>query len=181
LFVVELPRAKLPARLVAYDSEDRVVSASDPVQDFLAYAQPARGRAELLWRVGNDADTYAELLVGPSTHGDECEFIRRVVDGRPRGTGYRCMWRPWSQSPVQIHAHEMPLRYVGGRVRDDVRTVRVRFADGDTVDVRPRRGYVMYAIPSDRVTDARRPVGADGVDTSGRVVGSVEFPQVPGG
>jgi hypothetical protein len=178
---IDLPRAKLPALLVAYDSEDRVISVSDPVQDMLAFAQPARGKAELLWRVEGPGGASAELLVGPSTHGDVCEFVRRVVDGERSGTGYRCTWLPWERSPVQVHPWQVPATFVGGRVRDDVTSVRIRFADGATTVVQPRRGYILYAVPADRLAEPRQATAAEGLNAAGRVVGTMPFPRPRGG
>ena len=67
VFLIDLPRANLPARLVAYDEEDRVIGVDRPLSDFggLGRAQPARGRARSLIRVEGYEGATAELFVGP--------------------------------------------------------------------------------------------------------------------
>ena len=190
-FIVDVPRAGLPGRVVAYDSEDRVISSSMTVTEADTTCcvshgpgEPARGKVELLWRAEGPASSYAELAVGPSTLGDECTFIKTYVDDRNRAPSIQCHWQSFARSPVQVNnGWRGGRRFVNGRVRDDVKSVRIRFADGKTVVVEPRRGYVLYALPADRLTGqaARRAVGADGLDASGRVVGTATFPRPRGG
>jgi hypothetical protein len=184
-YAIDLPRANLPALLVAYDSDDRVIGVSDPLTDFLEdiarTGAPARGKAELLWRVAGPDGSYAELAVGPSTSGGECQFLRQQIDDRQGGRGQFCAGERWTGAPVQLTAGWSPGRFVNGRVRDDVKTVRIRFADGETVLVKPRRGYVLYAVPGNRLNDDRRATSAEGLDADGHVVGRSEFPRMPAG
>ncbi len=178
-FAVDLPRAKLPARLVAYDSEGRVIAVSDPWSDFGHGAGPARGKAELLWRVTGPNGSYAELSVGPSNQGGECQFTKHFVDRRHTGVGVSCTGRQWTGPPVQVYSQFQPPRFVSGRVRDDVKTVRIRFADGGMTMLKPKRGYVLFAVPAERLTEARAATGADGLDASGRVIGRTSFKPPP--
>jgi hypothetical protein len=189
-FIVDVPRAGLPARVVAYDSEGRVISSSQTVTDFplccVSYGpgEPAPGKPELLWRAEGPNGSYSELSVGPSTLGDECMFLETYVDDTNRGASIQCHWQSLADSPVQVNnGWRGRRRFVNGRVRDDVKSVRVRFADGETVVVKPRRGYVLYALPASRLTGqaASRALGADGLDASGRVVATVSFPRPRGG
>ena len=172
VYAVDLPRANLPALLVAYDSEDRVIAVSHPIAESVGpqSAVPARGKAELLWRVTGPNGSYYELSVGPSNQGGVCTFLR-YFDERNNGVGEDCTGaRHFTGPPVQ--ANRLSLwGLVGARVRDDVKTVRIRFADGETVLVEPRRGYFLYAVPGDRMTEARAPTAAEGLDASGGVVG----------
>jgi hypothetical protein len=175
VFAVDLPRAKLPARLVAYDSDGRVIAVSDAWRDIGEDAGPARGRAELLLRVDGPEGSYAELSVGPSNQGGECQYIKHFVDRRHTGVGLSCKGAGWTGPPIQVYSQFQPVRFVGGRVRDDVKTVRIHFADRTTVTLQPKRGYVLYAVPAERLTEARRAVAADGLDKTGRVVGQMSF------
>jgi hypothetical protein len=185
-FIVDVPRAALPGRVVAYDSEGRVISSSmtltDPSSSSCCVSQgpgePAPGKPDLLWHAEGPSGSYAELSVGPSTLGDECMYLKVYADGRKRAPNIQCRWQSFARSPVQVNNGWRGWRkFVNGRVRDDVKSVRIRFADGKTVVLKPRRGYVLYALPADRFTGkrARRAVGADGLDASGNVVGSAEF------
>ena len=174
VYAVDLPRANLPALLVAYDSEDRVIGVSDPLTDlFGGLPAPARGKAELLWHVTGPNGSYFELYVGPSNQGGECQFLKHFVDDRHTGVSESCKGAQWEGPPVQVHSNGP---YVSGRVRDDVKTVRIRFADGETVLLEPRRGCGLYAVSGNRMTETRAPTGAEGLDASGRVIGRTSFP-----
>ncbi len=181
-FIVDYPRSRLPARMVAYDSEGRVISSSMTLGDIAAEPAPARGQAELLWRVTGPNGTYFELSVGPSNQGGECQFLKDFVADRTTGIGTYCTGAPQATDPpVQVLLVAALPKLVGARVRDDVKTVRLRFADGQTVLLEPRRGYVLYAVPGDRMTAARAPTKAEGLDTSGRVIGQATFLRPQGG
>lgn len=179
VYAVDLPRAKLPARLVAYDSEGRVIAVSRPWSDFGHGAGPARGKAELLWRVTGPNGSYAELSVGPSNQGGECQFVKHFVDRRHTGVGVSCKGKRWTGPAVQVYSQFQPPRFVSGRVREDVKTVRIHFADGATTTLTPRRGYVLFAVPPERLTEARAATGAEGLDAAGRVIGRTSFKPPP--
>jgi hypothetical protein len=174
-FLVDLPRAKLPARLVAYDSEDRVIGVSEPWQDFGGGSAPAKGRATSLLRVSGPDGSRAELLVGPATDGGECMYIKHFVDVRHAGTSVSCGKRTWAGRPLQLSSQFQPPRFIGGRVRDDVKTVRIRFADGTSATLTPTRGYVLWAASAERLDAKNAAVGAEGLNESGKVVGRVSF------
>ena len=188
VYAVDLPRANLPAILVAYDSEDRVIAVSPPLTDMLSGdPAPARGKAELLWHVTGPNGSYFELSVGLSNQGGVCYFTKHFIDERHAGVGVDCSGpRQFTGPPVQVDRLSMLPRLVGGRVREDVKSVRIRFADGETVLVEPKRGYFLYAVPGDRMTEARSPTAAEGLGASGRVVGRAPLawmrpPRPPGG
>lgn len=81
----------------------------------------------------------------------------------------------WSGPPLQLTSQSRPPRFVGGRVRDDVASVRLHFADASSETLRPVRGYVLYAAPADRLSAERGVVAAQGLDAEGRVVGEMSF------
>jgi hypothetical protein len=186
-FIADVSRAGLPGRIVAYDSEDRVISSSETLLDWASMSsccvspgpgEPALGKVSLLWRADGPAGSNGELAVGPSTLGDECMHLKIDLPGSSAGPSIQCAWKPLGRSPVQVNAGwRGRWRFVNGRVREDVKTVRIRFGDGMTVTLRPRRGYVLYALPADRLRGERRAVGAEGLDASGRVVGRRAFPK----
>ena len=174
VFVVDLARARLPARLVAYDDNDRVIDVSRPVHDFdRGGAAPARGRAELLLKVTGPDGAHAELFVGPATQGGECMYVKQYVDQQHAGRTDHCRVSEWTGPPVQVTSSFD--RFVVGRVRDDVATVRVRFADGSATDLEPTRGYVLYALPAERLGDGQRPVAVEGLDRAGKKVGEMSL------
>jgi hypothetical protein len=168
-FVVDLPRANLPARLVAYDSQDRVIGVSQPWQDFARPAAPARGRATSLLQVTGAGGATAELFVGPSTDGGECAYVKSFVDRQHGGVSVSCYGREWTGPALQLGSN-FPPHFVSGRVRADVKTVRLRFADGSTEALTPIRGYVLWAAPEERLEPARAVVAAEGLEADGRLV-----------
>jgi hypothetical protein len=168
VFLVDLPRANLPARLVAYDEEDRVIGVDGPLSDFGGpRAQPARGRARSLIRVEGYDGATAELFVGPSSDGGECVFIKEFVDRQHAGNGTDCQPPNWNGSTLQVGTAWSPPRFVTGRVRPDVNTVRIRLADGSEVTLTPSRGHLLWAVPR----EGREPVSIVGLDEDGTVLG----------
>jgi hypothetical protein len=168
-FLIDLPRANLPARLVAYDEEDRIIWVDRPLSDFGAHAraQPARGRARSLIRVEGYEGATAELFVGPSSDGGECVFVKAFVDRQHAGVSVDCQRPTWSGSPLRVGTSWSPPRFVSGRVRSDVKTVRIRLADGSAVTLTPTRGHVLWAVPR----EGREPVSIAGLDADGTVIG----------
>jgi hypothetical protein len=168
VFLIDLPRANLPARLVAYDEEDRVIWVDRPLSDFggLVRSQPARGRATSLIRVEGYDGATAELFVGPSSDGGECVFTKEFVDRQHAGNGTNCQEPTWNGSPLQVGTSWSPPRFVSGRVRSDVKTVRIRLADGSTVTLTPTRGHILWAVPR----EDREPVSIAGLGEDGTVL-----------
>jgi hypothetical protein len=171
VFAVDLPRARLPARLVAFDRDDRVIDVSDPMHDFGARSGPARGRAKSLLRVGGPQGFTAELFVGPSSDGGECMFLKHFLDEQHTGVMVGCHSQVWSGPAVQLGGQFEPPRLVSGRVHSDVTTVRIRFADGSSTTLTPTRGYVLWAVPEEHRVPDRLPVEASGLRDDGTVVG----------
>lgn len=175
VFLVELPRAKLPARLVAYDSEDRIIRVDEPLPGFGRGPAPAKGRAESLLRASGPHGETAELLVGPATSGGECMYVKHFFDVRQAGVGIHCMERVWTGDALQLSSLSRPPVFVAGRVRQDVATVRVRFADGSTAKVTPTRGYVLWAASAEQLAPGHEAVTAEGLDERGGVIGEVNL------
>jgi hypothetical protein len=172
VFLVDVARASLPARLVAYDDSGRVIGVTRPFADFADGSGPARGRAVSLWRVRGPNGAHAELLVGRSTNGGECMFVRHFIDRHHAGVGVMCERPRWREGPLELGAG---LPFISGRVRADVKRVRIRFADGSSTTLRPRRGYILYAVPEKHLPPGPEPVGADGLGADGTVVGRQTF------
>jgi hypothetical protein len=165
-YVVDLPRANLPARLISYDAEGRVIGVSPPWNDFAPTAAPARGRATTLIRVSGPEGVTGSLAVGPSTGGGECVFVTEHVDKQHGGIGVNCNRPSWADGALQVSAG-FPPHFVEGRVRSDVKTVRIRFADGSSTDVTPTRGFILWATPAANLEPARRPAEAIGLRADG--------------
>jgi hypothetical protein len=69
-----------------------------------------------------------------------------------------------------------PPRFIEGRVRSDIKTVRIRFADGISSRLMPRRGYVLWAASERQLATQRATVGADALSASNEAIGRSSFP-----
>jgi hypothetical protein len=168
-YLVDLPRANLPARLIAYDAEGRVIGVSPPWSDFAPTAAPARGRATTLIRVSGPEGVTGSLAVGRSTGGGECVFVTEHVDKQHGGGSVNCNRPTWAAGAVEVSLG-FPPHFVEGRVRADVKTVRIRFADGSSTDVTPTRGYVLWATPAANLELGRQPTAVIGLRADGSEV-----------
>jgi hypothetical protein len=179
-FLVNLARSNLPARLVAYDKDGKVIGASYPLQDFMgSHSGPARGRAvELLHATGPNG-AHSELLLGASTDGGRCMYVRHFISKRSGGVMIGCRGRAWSGPPLQLSTDATPSLFVSGSVRGDIATVRLRYADGSTSTLRPTRGYVLSAMSTAHLQPGHEVIAADGFARDGRKVGHESFRPAP--
>ena len=167
-FVVGVARADLPARLVAFGADGKVIAASEAIGDFTATgASPARGRAVELLHVTGPKGEHAELFVGASTNGGECMYVKHFVTIHVAGAMEGCQGPTWTGPPLRLSPD---ANFISGRVRSDVATVRLHYRSGQTQTLDPTRGYVLMTIPA-----GRKLVSADGLSSSGRVVGHTSF------
>jgi hypothetical protein len=175
-FLVNLSRSNLPARLVAYDRDDKVIGVSYPLQDFMGNrSSPARGRAVELLHVTGPNGAHSELLVAKATGGGECMYVRHFVSKRATGVMVGCQGLVWRGQPLQLSTDSSPPLFVSGRVRSDVAAVRLRYADGSTSTVRPKRGYVLVAVSGGHLQPGHEVIAADGYARGGRRVGHESF------
>lgn len=168
-FVAGVSRADLPARLVGYGSDGKVIAASEPIGDLMGgpSASPARGRAVELLHVTGPHGEHAELLVGPAIGGGECMYVKHFVSIHIAGAMEGCQARVWSGPPLQLSADP---NFLSGRVRSDVASVRLHYAGGKTATLLPTRGYVLVTLPAGPKLSS-----ADGLTKNGRVVGHMSF------
>lgn len=174
-FAAVIARAKLPGRVVAYDEDGKVIGFSHPVGDVGGGgAGPARGRATSLLKAESPQGSTAELLVGSSSTGGECMFIR--YRGKPAtGTMSSCADPDWRRYPVLLNTYGNPGEFVMGRVRPDLARVEVGYADGAKTAVTPTRGYVLYAVPAEQIELGKEAVTATGFDRNGKLVATWSF------
>lgn len=168
-FLAGVSRADLPARLVAYGSDGKVIAASDPIGDLMGGpgVSPARGRAVELLHVTGPRGEHAELLVGAAVGGGECMYVKHFVSIHIAGAMEGCQARTWSGPPLQLSADP---NFLSGRVRSDVATLRLHYAGGTQVVLHPTHGYVLLTIPA-----GSKLLSADGLAKNGRVVGHMSF------
>jgi hypothetical protein len=181
VYAVDIARSRLPARLVAYDREHRVIGFSEPIRDVNASpgGAPAHGRARPLRHAVSPTGSTAALSVGESTSGGRCMYLRYHRSKIVQGTMVSCGERAWHGSPLQLGTLGHPTEFVFGRVRADVATVVVRFADGEHASVAPAEGFVLYTVPRKHLAPGHQVVAAAGRNEAGATVGTQSFPLPP--
>jgi hypothetical protein len=181
VYVVDIARSRLPARLVAYDSEQRVIGFTQTIRDFggAGGGGPARGRARLLLHAVSPTGSTAGLFVGKSTTGGRCMYLRYYHSKRVRGVSEGCAGPTWQGPAVQLGAESNPAEFVDGRVRADVTSVVLRFADGDHATVAPTEGFVLYTVPRRHLAPGHQVVAAVGRNAAGAKIGTEPFPTPP--
>jgi hypothetical protein len=179
-YAARIARAKLPARIVAYDADGAVIGLST-IEDFGGGgAGPARGEATSLLKAESPKGSTAELLVGPSTGGGECMYIK--YRGKPAtGTMTSCTEPDWGRYPVLLNTYGNPGEFVMGQVRPDLVRVEIGYADGTETTVVPTRGYVLYEIPAEHIAKGREAVTATAFDRDGKAVPTWSFRPPQGG
>jgi hypothetical protein len=172
VYVVDIARVRLPARLVAYDAEHRVIGFTTTIGDFGEGPGPARGRARLLLHGVSSTGTTAALYVGKSTTGGHCMFLRWRQSKYVGGVMQWCSSARWQGSPLQLNTQP---GLVAGAVRADVATVVLRFADGTRKIVTPTDGFVLYVVPQPHLARGHQLVGATARTAAGKTIGAESF------
>jgi hypothetical protein len=170
VFLVDIASSRFPARLVAYDSKGRVIGNVVPPGGTGAGAGPARGRARLVIRGISSTGATAELLVGKSTTGGRCMYVRSYFSRRARGVMVSCGDFTTSAAPLQLGANSSPAQFVEGLVHPNVAKIEVRFADGSRATVAPIQGFVLFTVPKAHLAKGREVVAAAALDAAGKVL-----------
>jgi hypothetical protein len=173
VFVVDIARSRLPARLVAYDRERQVIGFTQTFGDDSGPGS-ARGHARLLLHGVSPTGATAALSVGGSTGGGNCMYLHLYESKYVQGTMVSCAGRTWRGPPLQLTGSSQG--FVAGRVRGDVATLVVRFADGGHATVAPTDGFVLYTIPRRHLAPGHQAVAAVGRNAAGDTVGTQPFP-----
>ena len=146
-YIVQIARSQFPVRLVAYDSQNKVIGFTPAIQGFDGGgAAPARGRARLLKRVTTATGGWAELLTGPATGGGSCMYVRWYESKRATGVMVGCS-HATQRSALALGPSGDPATLVTGRVRPDVATIELHYQDGTETAIRPIDGFAIYAVP----------------------------------
>jgi hypothetical protein len=176
VYVTEIARSKLPARLVAYDSSDRIIGVGPVVQGVFGRlgnggGGPARGKARELLHTSSPTGATEELLVGKSTTGGECVYVHHYVSKRASGATGLCYPPTWQGSPIQFGSGGAPGLF-WGRTRNDVSTVELRFADGTHLTIKPTEGFLLYAAPADHLASGHELSSATALNAAGKTIGT---------
>jgi hypothetical protein len=175
-FIVKVPRAREPFRLVAYDSDHRVVGILTPPGLEFSGPSPAPGRARPLLRAVSSNGASAELSIGKSTGGGRCFYVRFDTDSA-EGSTTDCREATKNGPALLLGTQGRRTQFVMGRVRADVARVELRFADGARATIEPTRGFVLYGVAAEHLAKGHRLVEAVARDASGKTIGFEPFGQ----
>jgi len=173
-FIVNVPRARLPFRLIAYDNDHRVIGILTPPDIAFGGPSPAPGRARPLLRAVSSNRANAELSAGKSTGGGRCIYVRYDTDSA-NGSMTDCREATKDGPALLLGTLGRPAQFVMGRVRSDVATVELRFADGTRATIDPTRGFVLYGVATAHLGNGHQLVEAVARDVSGRMIGFEPF------
>lgn len=181
VYLVDIARSKLPVRFVAYDSGDRVIGFDATASHFGSGAAsgPAPGRAKTIKTVTSPTGSMAELLVGGSSDGGKCIYVRSFRNKHATGVMVQCLGPVWHGQPLQLGTSGSPAEFIQGRVRPDVKSVRMNFADGSTTTVKPNNGFVLAAVSRKQLTAGAKLTSVDGFNAAHRRVGHESFQPSP--
>lgn len=167
-FLVDLPRAALPARLISFDKNNRVIGISDTIQDFTMPAVPARGKPRLERRITVNTGT-VELYLGPAVGDGTCSYLRYDYTSHGKhvqGTGQGCQPRHTAR-PLEILSIT-PDVYFAAHVSSTVATIELHYTDGHIIRLKPRDEYVLEPLPTRDTTNDRQLVTVVALDTDGK-------------
>jgi hypothetical protein len=159
-FLAEVALARLPAKMVAYDAQGRVIGIETTPRD----EGPQRILPErvLELRASAEGVVTLELRANKTREGGECWAVRGT--GSVQVNAGACITKTWSYAPLRLGTIPDPAIFVYGRVRSDVRRLGLRYADGVSGEVVPgQRGYVLSVVP-----ERQRRHGGELVEIIGR-------------
>jgi hypothetical protein len=174
-YLVQVARSTFPVRLVAYDQAGRVVGFTPALGDLGSGAGPARGKAQPLLHVTSATGATAQLLIGNSTAGGKCMYVRWYESKHARGVVSNCSDLARPGSPLQLGTSGSPAQFVMGRVYRSVASIELLYADGRRATVRPTQTFVLYAVPGPHLDKGHELISAVAQDANGRPIGSESF------
>lgn len=93
----------------------------------------------------------------------EPRAVQRVVEpeamspwaSHRRTNSGACIGKDWTYAPIRLELLPDPAVFVFGRVRDDIKQITLRYANGDEQEIEPEHnGYVFTVVPPAHRSDA---------------------------
>jgi hypothetical protein len=171
-FLADVALARLPAKMVAYDAQGRVIGIERTAQDEGAQrvtADRVVDLSEIVAGVGT-----LELRANRTREGGECWAARGR--GKAELNEGACIPKDWTFAPLRLGTFPEPAVFVFGRVRADVDTLTLRYADGRSVEITPRKdGYVLSVVPEENRGQGHQLVEIIGRGSGGRVIARLKY------
>ena len=164
VFLAELALTRLPAKLVGYDDEGRVIGIYKTIrQEDSAHVV---GRPIVQLRENVPGVGSLELRAHRTREGGECWFARGT--GQARGDTNACVPKEWREAPLRLGIGPV---FVYGRARSDITRITLRYADGSEQQLRPGpRGYLLFVVPPAHRERTSRLNEVIGRDREGNVI-----------
>ncbi len=169
-YLAEVALARLPAKLVAYDDAGRVIGIED---ESTGEEGPATPVGEPIVQLSASAEgSTIELRVLRTEEGGQCLFTHHTGEHSGYSTG--CTPRNWVRGPLRVGWDGSPPLFVYGRAREDIRTITLRYADGETREIEPGKyGYVLYTVPPEHRVKGHELVELAGRGADGELIDRV--------
>jgi hypothetical protein len=161
-YLTEVSLARLPAKVVAYDAEGRVIGIAETPSG----EGPARPYGKPIVELQRSVNGVGSmtLIANRTREGGQC--------WQARGTGQAavntgsCIPKRWVDAPLRTAATAV---FLYGRVRDDVKRLELRFDDRQSSAIAPgEHGYLLAVLPDGR--EARELVEIVGRGADGEIV-----------
>lgn len=174
VYAVQISRAKLPAKLVAYDNAGRIIAITTVDEaPGGAGATPAPGRAKQLLHVTSPTGATATLYTGASSNGGTCMYVRWYQNKHANGELEGCNSLTASHSAISLSGGG-PTGIWEGQVGTDVTTVELRFANGSHTTIKTTDGFILYALTRSQLA-AGGLTAAIARNASGKEIGHESF------
>ncbi len=176
-FIVRAARASFPARLVAYDDQQRVIDVHTYQSDGATNPAPWQARASVheLFRIRAGAGHTLIVRAGDTAGGVRCMSSR--VSDPIKGDSADGGCSPW---PLTNMPQGNPLTLIGawerdsgnnvflsGMVPDQVASVTVTFPDGTVGKLTQKEGLVGYLVPAAELSGSKTLLVYRAFDKSG--------------
>jgi hypothetical protein len=173
-FLTQVSRAKYPIRVVGYDKDGHVIAnqlmISENGPSGPTYVPAKHAKWKRLATVTDAAGGHGELWTVPSQAGGVCWRF-----GYPSGAGASGCTPPKWKGGIRgdVVPSGGPDAVLIAQTPPEVTRVVVAYASGAAATVTPKSGFVVYAVPKERVDALDRVTTITAYDSSGAKVGAI--------
>jgi hypothetical protein len=170
LFAARIALSQFPIRLAGYDKRGRVAAVQTLKDRLFGSVLPASAWTPSARKihVRGSEGAMATLRITRGTKDVRCWIVHFSSGQSRRGCKPTYPTGPWIYTDlVQPAGHDL---FVIGNVRAPVNRVKLRFADGRTLTMRPVADLFLFAIPRRYLRSERQLAFVRGYDATGQVV-----------
>ena len=174
IYLVDVARAKMPVRLVAYDAHGRVIGIQAPeaCSAVAAQARPSRDERSASASSPRQPAPPPNFSSAPPAETDTATTSAPTSTSTPPVKTVSCPNPTWKQQALELGTNGNPAQFIEGHVRSNVATVKVKFADGGTMTTTPIDNFVLAVVPRQHLAKSSQVASATAYDTAGHRIGS---------